>query len=193
MNSTYSDILNDLVKILLNPDCKYKEAVEECIRISAKTIKNDGRILVCGNGGSAATASHIANDLMCHMRNWNRKGYRVMALTDNCSAVTSLTNDYGFDQVFAKQVDVFGESGDVLWAFSTSGNSKNCIEGIKKAREKGLKTAAFTGRAGGAMAKISDIWVPVDSEDVTRVEEIHMIYAHIIGENIEAIVSPLTE
>ena len=168
-------------------------AVSHCIRLSAAAVRADRRIFTCGNGGSAATASHIANDLLCHMRNWNRKNYRVMALADNVSAVTSISNDYGFDQIFAKQIQAFGEPGDVLWAFSTSGNSPNCVAAVEQAKKQGLLTVGFTGSRGGRLKEICDIWIPADSGQVTRVEELHLIYAHIIGERIEAAVSPIEE
>lgn len=193
MDITFNQIAHNLSESLLTKDDKFREPVEKCIEVLAKAIEEDRKVFVCGNGGSAATASHIANDLLCHMRNWERKGYRIMSLTDNVSAITSLTNDYGFDEVFSKQIAVFGEEGDVLWAFSTSGNSSNCVEALKKAKELGMITIGLTGRKGGKMKDICDIWIPVDSDEVTRVEELHMIYAHIIGENVEYIVSPMKE
>lgn len=193
MKNTFQEIVHKLSASLLTENEVYVKPVDECIRVFAEAIKKDHCIFVCGNGGSAVTASHIANDMMCHMRNWNRKGYRMMSLTDNVSAVTSLTNDYGFDDIFSKQISTFGAEGDVLWSFSTSGNSKNCVSALVKAREMGLVTVALTGRGGGKMKDLCDIWVPVDSDEVTRVEELHMIYAHIIGENVEAIVSPVDD
>ena len=191
MKSTFELIVKDLAESLLTKDKKYMEPLEACIDLSAKAIKKNRCIFVCGNGGSASTASHIANDLLCHLKNWNRRSYKILALTDNVAAITSLTNDFGFEQVFARQLDAFGEEEDILWAFSTSGNSKNCIEAIGQAKKMGIFTVGFTGRKGGAMKEIADLWIPVDSDEVTRVEELHMIYAHILAENIEAVVSPL--
>lgn len=191
MKSTFNEIVNSLAKSLLTQDAQFCKPVEECIEVSARAIREDRCIFVCGNGGSAATASHIANDLLCHMKNWNRKGYKIMSLNDNVSAITSLTNDYGFEEVFSKQLAAFGKKGDVIWAFSTSGNSRNCLVAFEKAKELGITTVGITGRKGGKMKELSDIWIPVDSDEVTRVEELHMIYAHILGENIEALVSPM--
>lgn len=191
MESTFREIVRKLSDSLLTNEGIYTKPIEACIAISAKAIEEDRCIFVCGNGGSASTASHIANDMMCHMRNWKRKGYRMMSLNDNVSVITSLTNDYGFDEVFSKQISVFGNKGDVLWAFSTSGNSKNCIAAIETAKRMKITTVGFTGMSGGKMKELCDIWIPVCSDDVTRVEELHMIYAHIIGENVEAIVSPM--
>ena len=190
MDVSYKSIIERLIKSLETKDSKFIDPVEKCIDISAKAIMNNNCIFVCGNGGSAATSSHIANDLLCHMKNWKRDPYKIMSLTDNVSTITSLTNDYGFEKVFAKQLEAFGKKGDVIWAFSTSGNSKNCVIALEKAKEMEIITVGITGREGGKMKDISDIWLPVDSDEVTRVEELHMIIAHILGENIEAKVSP---
>lgn len=172
---------------------QYIQPLEKCIEVSAEAVGRRSCIFVCGNGGSAATASHIANDLLCHLKNWNRESYRILALTDNVSAITSLTNDYGPEEMFSRQLSAFGQKGDILWAFSTSGNSKNCVKAFEKAGELGITTVGITGRSGGRMKELADIWIPVDSDEVTRVEELHMIYAHILAENIEAIVSPMEE
>lgn len=191
MKSTFGEIVKELAKSLLTEEKEYIEPLEKCIELSAEAIQKDNCIFVCGNGGSAATASHIANDLLCHLKNWNRRSYKILALTDNVAAITSLTNDFGFDQVFARQLEAFGKRDDILWAFSTSGNSKNCLEAICQAKKMGILTVGFTGRKGGAMKDTADLWIPVDSDEVTRIEELHMIYAHILAENIETLVSPL--
>ncbi len=191
MKSTFGEIVKELAKSLLTEEKEYIEPLEKCIELSAEAIQKDNCIFVCGNGGSAATASHIANDLLCHLKNWNRRSYKILALTDNVAAITSLTNDFGFDQVFARQLEAFGKRDDILWAFSTSGNSKNCLEAICQAKKMGILTVGFTGRKGGVMKDTADLWIPVDSDEVTRIEELHMIYAHILAENIETLVSPL--
>lgn len=191
MDISFKAIVKRLAESLLTEEEQYQKPVDECIEASANALKNGGCIFTCGNGGSAATASHIANDLLCHMKNWNREPYRVMSLTDNVSAITSMTNDFGFEHIFSKQLEAFGKKGDVIWAFSTSGNSKNCLAAFEQAREMGITTVGITGKGGGKMKDLSDIWVPVDSDEVTRVEELHMIYAHILGENVEAVVSPI--
>lgn len=193
MKSTFKKVVESLVSSLLTNDDQYILPLERCIEVSAEAVRNRNCIFVCGNGGSAATASHIANDLLCHLKNWNRENYRILSLTDNVSTITSLTNDYGPDEMFSRQLAAFGKEGDILWAFSTSGNSKNCVKAFEKAKELGVVTVGITGRRGGKMKEIADIWIPVDSDEVTRVEELHMIYAHILAENIEAIVSPMEE
>lgn len=193
MNSSFRKIVKDLSVSLLTEEEQYIQPVEKCIEISSQAIKNNKCIFVCGNGGSAATASHIANDLLCHLKNWNRRNYKVLSLSDNVATITSLTNDYGFEEVFSKQLEALGEKGDIIWAFSTSGNSKNCLKAFEKAKELGIMTVGITGKGGGCMKQLSDIWIPVNSDEVTRIEELHLIYAHILAENIEGIVSPINE
>lgn len=191
MSSIFEKNIHDLVTALNSITVENRAEADKAIEITAEALKAGKKILACGNGGSAATVSHIANDLVCHMKNWHRKGYRVLSLCDSTSVITSLTNDYGFETVFEKQVDAFGEAGDVLWAFSSSGNSKNVVAAIHKARELGIKTIGFTGQKGGAMKDIVDVWLPCPSDEVMRVEEMHMIYAHCVSESVEAIVSPM--
>lgn len=191
MKSTFKKTAESLAASLLTDNEQYIQPLEKCIDVSAEAIQRGNCIFVCGNGGSAATASHIANDLLCHLKNWNRESYRILSLNDNVSTITSLTNDYGPDEMFSRQLSAFGQNGDILWAFSTSGNSKNCVKAFEKAGELGIVTVGITGRGGGSMKETADIWIPVDSDEVTRVEELHMIYAHILAENIEAIVSPM--
>ena len=123
---------------------EYFKPSYDCIAITAEAIRHGNKVMLCGNGGSASTASHITNDFIGHMRNWERVGYPAIALTADISVLTALTNDYGYDQVFSKQVAALGKAGDVLWAFSTSGNSGNIIKAVETAQDKGIKTVVFT-------------------------------------------------
>lgn len=104
MDCDFEQIVKRLIDSLSTEDRQYIDPVKHCVEVSAEAIKADKYIFVCGNGGSASTASHIANDLLCHLKNWNRRNYKVLALTDNVAAITSLTNDYGFHEVFLKTV-----------------------------------------------------------------------------------------
>lgn len=193
MSEIFHKNVQDLITALQAIDPAVHARADEAIAATSKALQNGGRVLACGNGGSAATVSHIANDMVCHMKNWKRRGYRVLSLCDSTAVLTSLTNDYGFEEVFSKQVDTFGEAGDVLWAFSSSGNSKNVIAAMQLAKKMGICTVAFTGKKGGAMKEIADIWLPVESDETMRVEELHMVYAHCIAETVESIVSPMDE
>ena len=175
MKTVFENNIRDLINALceISRDGFFK--MNEAARVTAAALLAGGKLLACGNGGSAATASHIVNDLACHMKNWDRRGYRVFSLCDSTAVVTSLCNDYGMEYVFSKQVDALGEAGDVLWAFSTSGNSKNVVEAILKAKALGMKCVAFTGQKGGAMKDLADVWLAAPSDEVMRVEEMHLI------------------
>lgn len=109
---------------------------QEAVRLTAQAIGAKKKLFLCGNGGSAATASHIANDLSCHMKNWQRDAYRIVCLNDSPAVLTSMTNDYGFEHVFEKPLLGLADAGDVLWGFSTSGNSGNVVA----ARRGGART-----------------------------------------------------
>jgi len=191
--SQFIDNLKEITECLQNQGDIFIKPSEDVITVTQNVLKSKKKLFVCGNGGSAATASHIANDLACHMKNWNRDGYRVICLNDSVAVITSLTNDYGFEQVFSKPLEALGDEGDVLWGFSTSGNSKNVIQAVKTTKKMGMKSVVFTGRSGGMLKGLGDIWVPVNSDDVIRVEELHLIYAHSIAVCVEAMISPVEE
>lgn len=171
---------------------EYYEPAEECVRITEQAIRNGNKVLLCGNGGSASTASHITNDFIGHMRNWNRDGYPAIALTADISVLTALSNDFGYDQVFSKQVTALGKAGDVLWGFSGSGNSQNIINAVEAAKAKGLTTVMFTGKGGGKLKEMVDLWIPVNTDELMLAEALHLFYIHSIAEAIEANISPLS-
>ena len=133
---------------------EYYEPAEQCARLTAEAFLQGNKLLLCGNGGSASTASHITNDFIGHMKNWERDGYPAIALTADISVLTALSNDFGYDQVFAKQVVALGKPKDVLWAFSGSGNSQNILLAVNKAKEKQMKTVVFTGKNGGKLKEL---------------------------------------
>lgn len=170
----------------------YFEPSFVCIDATVNTVKNGNKVMLCGNGGSATTASHITNDFIGHMNNWERKGYPAIALTADISVLTALTNDYGYDYVFSKQVAALGKQGDMLWAFSTSGNSENVVRAVETAQEMGIKTAVFTDCRGGRLKEMADIWIPVNSDHAMIVEALHLFYVHSIAESVEAIISPVS-
>lgn len=137
------------------------------------------KLLVCGNGGSAADAQHIAAEFVGRFL-IERKPMPAIALHTNSSAVTAIGNDYGFDEVFARQVQAHGEEDDVLWAISTSGTSPNVIRAMHAAREAGMRVIAMTGRGGGEMADLCNVLLAVDAPSTPRVQEGHILVAHII-------------
>ena len=170
---------------------EYYEPAEQCARLTAEAFLQGNKLLLCGNGGSASTASHITNDFIGHMKNWERDGYPAIALTADISVLTALSNDFGYDQVFATQVVALGKPKDVLWAFSGSGNSQNILLAVNKAKEKQMKTVVFTGKNGGKLKELADVWIPVNTDELMLAEALHLFYIHSIAETIEQIISPL--
>lgn len=145
----------------------------------------DGRgVLVFGNGGSAADAQHVACELTGRFLA-ERRALRVMALTTDTSILTAVANDYGFDRVFARQVEAHGGAGDVAIGISTSGHSPSVIAGLQAARERGLRTIALTGSGGGKCAELADILLDVPARPTPRVQEAHSVICHIICEFVE--------
>lgn len=163
----------------------------ECIEATKQAILSGNKIMLCGNGGSASTASHITNDFIGHMANWQRKGYPAIALTADISVLTALTNDYGYDAVFSRQIETLGVKGDILWGFSTSGNSQNVIRAVEACKKSEIKTVIFTCKSGGKLKDMADIWVPVNTDEPMLAEALHLFYIHSIAESIELDLDPV--
>lgn len=167
------------------------QAAEQCILATRDCIANGGKVLLAGNGGSASTASHITNDFIGHMTNWKRRSYPAVALTADISVLTALTNDFGYDRVFSRQIEGLGNKGDIFWGLSTSGNSKNILLAIDECKKKGIKTVGFTGLSGGKMRDLVDIWVPANTNELMIAEAYHLFYFHSIAETVEALLDPM--
>ena len=161
-----------------------QEKLEQASLLVVETLKNGNKILLCGNGGSAADAQHIAAELTGRYKT-ERRGLPGIALTTDTSALTAIGNDYGYDRVFDRQVEALAQKGDLLIGISTSGNSKNVINALKVAREMGCKTLGLTGRDGGAMNELCDINLVVPSNDTPRIQEMHILFAHTICQIID--------
>jgi D-sedoheptulose 7-phosphate isomerase len=143
--------------------------------------RDEGRqLFLCGNGGSAATASHLANDLGKGASYGRPRRFRVVALTDNLPWITALANDVGYEAVFAEQVRNLGQAGDLLIAISGSGNSPNVLKAVQVARELGMRTVGWCGFGGGKLAGVVDLPVVVGSRHMGRVEDVHAIIMHLI-------------
>lgn len=170
-----------------------KEAmVNECIQdieaaanLMIEAIQQGGKILWCGNGGSAGDAQHLATELMGGMTSHERKPIPSIALTTDSSFLTAWSNDTDFESIFSRQVQGLGQDGDVLVGISTSGNSENVIAAIKQAKFKGLKTVVFTGKFGGMMKNLADVTIYMPSEDTQRIQEGHIMTGQIICSLIE--------
>ena len=160
----------------------------ETIASAAETIisvlKQGGRIYICGNGGSAADAQHIASELVGRFE-CERKGLAAVALTTDTSIITSISNDYSYENIFARQVDALVRKGDILWAISTSGSSANVLAAAESAKKKGAYVLAFTGRANSKLEQIADICFCANEKSTARSQEIHQLAYHIICGLIE--------
>jgi D-sedoheptulose 7-phosphate isomerase len=153
-------------------------AVIEAGRITADAMKAGRKLLVCGNGGSAADAQHLVAEFVSRLT-IDRPALRALALTTDSSILTAIGNDYSYDNVFERQVEALGIEGDVLLAISTSGNSKNCVKALKLAKKMGIHTVAYTGNHGGAMASLAEINVIIPSDTTMNIQESHLALEHI--------------
>jgi D-sedoheptulose 7-phosphate isomerase len=153
-------------------------AVVEAGRITADALKSGRKLMVCGNGGSAADAQHLVAEFVSRLT-VDRPALRAIALTTDTSILTAIGNDYSYDNVFERQVEALGLPGDVLLAISTSGNSKNCVKALRLARTLGIHTIAYTGNGGGAMAPLADINVIIPSNTTMNIQESHLALEHI--------------
>jgi len=149
-----------------------------------RALKSGKKLLVFGNGGSAADAQHIAGELVNRFK-FDRPALPALSLVTDTSVLTAIGNDVDYSQIFSRQIEAFGQEGDVALAISTSGNSPNVLRGVETARGLGLKTVAFTGRGGGKLASLVDYALIVPSQETPRIQEVHLTLAHVICEIIE--------
>jgi len=166
---------------------KSEEVVSTIARVSellVETFRKKNKVLLFGNGGSAADAQHIAAEFVGRFA-FNRAALPALALNVNTSCVTAIGNDYGFDLVFSRQIEALGHAGDVAIGISTSGNSPNVLQGISVSRKMGLHTIAFCGRGGGKLKSAADYCLCVPSDETPRIQECHILIGHIISELVE--------
>lgn len=173
-------------KISESIDTKQKlntEIIEKTAKILINALKNNNKILICGNGGSASDAQHFAAELTCRFET-DRQALPAIALTTDTSALTAIANDYGFENIFSRQVEALGNKGDVLVAISTSGNSPNVLKAIDTAKQKQMQAIALTGKDGGKIKELeNNIIVP--SETTSHIQESHILIIHIWCKLIE--------
>ena len=165
-------------------DKNIQENIEKIIILSVQAFKNDKKMLFCGNGGSASDAQHIAAELSGRFYA-NRPPLYAEALHVNSSYITAVANDFGYDETYSRMLEACGRPGDILVGISTSGNSLNVVKALKKANDLGLKTIGFTGNDGGEMNTICDIIIKAPSDDTPRIQEVHILFGHIICQFIE--------
>jgi D-sedoheptulose 7-phosphate isomerase len=174
-------------EILENSD--FLNNIEKAITLIVKALHQNKKIHFCGNGGSAADAQHLAAELSGRFY-FNRPPLNAEALHCNSSYLTAVANDFGYDEVFSRLLEGSANSGDVLIALSTSGNSANILKTAQVAIQKGVKVISLTGSTGGKLASLSEILLNVPSNDTPRIQEIHILIGHIICEQVEKLMFP---
>jgi len=163
--------------------------INKFVELLLEARKSGATIFFMGNGGSAATASHFANDLAFGTNDY-KKPFKVMSITDNVSVLTALGNDYGYNEIFIRQLKIYGEKGDVVVGISASGNSQNVINAFEYASTAGIKTFALTAFDGGKMRKIADqgLHIPTDKKEYGPSEDLHMILDHLVSNYLTRLV-----
>ncbi|MBU3678214.1 MAG: SIS domain-containing protein [Candidatus Kapabacteria bacterium] len=190
MNQSRSDaiegIIRDSIAVKERLLHEQTEAIRSAGAVLAQCANLNRLIMLCGNGGSAADSQHIAAELVVRLRSdVNRRAIKALALTTDSSVLTAGGNDYGFDRVFSRQIEAFGDSGDVLIAISTSGTSKNVVLAVEEARNRGVRTIGLLGGTGGVLKELCDHAVVVPSLVTARIQECHIMIGHIWCEMIE--------
>jgi len=184
MNKTVANRIETHKKLVAKFETGCVETIIAIVQTLVGCLKKNGCIYICGNGGSAADAQHIASELVGRFER-ERKAIPAVALTTDTSALTSIANDYGFEQVFARQVQAFVKPNDVLWAISTSGTSSNVLAAAKLAKQKKATIIAFTGKANTTLEKIADFCLSIDAPNTASAQEIHQLAYHIICDLVE--------
>jgi D-sedoheptulose 7-phosphate isomerase len=163
--------------------------IAQAVELMVQCLMNNGKVMACGNGGSAADSQHFAAELLNRFEK-DRPGLAAIALTTDTSTLTSIANDYAYEQVFSKQVRALGQPNDVLLAISTSGNSPNVIEAIYAAHEREMRVVALTGKGGGRMAELlgpDDVHICVPADRTSRIQEVHLLTIHCLCDGIDCL------
>ncbi|HXE65775.1 MAG TPA: SIS domain-containing protein [Rhodanobacteraceae bacterium] len=158
--------------------------LEQAVAVMQACLASGQKILVCGNGGSAASAQHFVAELVCRFRD-DRRAMAAIALTSDTMTLTAIGNDYGYDRIFARQIEAIAQPGDVLLAVSTSGNSPNILAAAQTAGSMRCKVIALTGGDGGALASLADLSLKAPSRVVARIQEVHDIWIHVLAQALE--------
>ena len=179
---------NDSAQLKLKAIDALAGPIARATEIMVKCLLANGKILACGNGGSAADAQHFAGELLNRFER-ERPGLAAIALTTDTSTLTAIANDYEYEQVFSKQLSALGQAGDVLLAISTSGNSKNVARAVSAAHEREMRVVALTGRGGGEIAKLlapEDVNICVPHSQTARIQEVHLLTLHCLCDGIDS-------
>jgi len=180
---TESELMQS-ASILAEASCSCASSTADAAALISSSLKKGGKILLCGNGGSAADCQHFAAELAGRFEK-DRKPFPAIALTTDTSLLTAVANDYGFEKIFSRQVQALGRRGDVLVAISTSGNSPNVLEAAKAAKKQGMKIIGLTGASGGKLAGLCGVCVRAPSNRTCRIQEVHSAVIHAICFSVE--------
>ena len=175
--TTLSNSLSTLVS-------QHGDTFSQCAKIIGDSLKNENTIYWCGNGGSAAESSHLAVELIGRFKN-NRRSLPSLSLNADTAAITCIANDFGYDEIFARQLEGLGKKGDVLVVLSTSGKSENILKVLQKAKGMGITSIALLGKGGGQAVAISDFAIVIESEETARIQEMHLLLGHTLCEYAE--------
>ena len=167
----------------------YLPLIEKIAFKISECLRQGGKLLFMGNGGSASDSQHLAAEFVGRYEK-ERRALAAIALTTDTSILTAVGNDYGFERIFERQVEALGKKGDVLFAISTSGNSKNVLKAVHKAKEMGLVTIGFTGGAGGELKSLTDLALVIPSKKTSRIQESHIMIGHILCECVDELLAP---
>ncbi len=178
----HADVLGRTAAAVREP---FQKLVEACLT----SLASGGKILLFGNGGSAADAQHLATELVIRYR-YNRKALAAIALTTDTSLLTACANDFSFEEIFSRQIEALGRPGDVAIGITTSGNSPNVLTALAVARDMGLVAAGFGGRDGGKMVGLADPLLIVPSNSTARIQEMHILLGHALCDQVEAKAAP---
>ncbi|MBC7793369.1 MAG: D-sedoheptulose 7-phosphate isomerase [Clostridia bacterium] len=159
-------------------------SVTRAAELLVQSLRDGGKLVTFGNGGSASDAQHIAAELVGRYLK-ERRALPAIALTVNTSILTAVANDYGYDRIFARQVEALVKAGDVIIALSTSGNSSNVLEGVREAKRRGAQIIGLTGRSGGLLHGLADVSIRVPSDETPRIQEAHILIGHVLCELAE--------
>jgi D-sedoheptulose 7-phosphate isomerase len=163
--------------------------IQQLCDLAIRTLRQGGKILFCGNGGSSCDAAHAAGELLGTFEDKTRKGYAAIALGQEVPALTAIANDMGYEHVFSRQVEAIGRVGDLLIGYSTSGSSKNVVAALRVARELGIATAVLTGERKGPCSELADVAILVPSTNTARIQESHLLCSHLMCAAVEQALS----
>lgn len=183
MKQKLSSAITEHVKVLQQVEALL-EPIEQAVTLIDTAFKQKKKVLSCGNGGSASDSQHFASELTGRFEA-DRKGYPAFSLTTDTSALTAIGNDYGFNRVFARQLESIGQADDVLLVISTSGNSENLIETVSQAKKQNIKTIGLLGRDGGKLGQLVDVPIIVNGNRTSRIQEAHIFVLHFICQHFE--------